>query len=70
VRDFVLDGEDVVHLTVVAFRPQVKAIARLDELRRNTKPIARLANTACKDSGDAESPADFTDVAALPLELE
>ena len=64
---FVLDREDVVEVAVVALSPQMVARCSLDELGRDTHPIACLANAALDDIGDAEFLSDFADIDRLPL---
>jgi len=44
VGDVVLHLEDISHIAVVAVGPQVAAIGRIDELRRDTNALARPAD--------------------------
>ena len=60
--DFFLDGEDVRHLSVVAFGPEVTTILGAHQLRRDPQPIARLANRPLEHGVDVELPADAPDV--------
>jgi hypothetical protein len=49
VGDLILDGEDVVQLAVVGFRPQVAVLHRVDQLRGDAHPVARFAHAALED---------------------
>jgi hypothetical protein len=53
-RDFVLHGEDLGELAVVALRPEVRAGAGIDELRRDPHALARLAHAAFEHVAHAE----------------
>src|SRR6202008_852052 len=44
--DAILKIEDVADITFEAIRPDVRPRTRLDQLRRDTKPIARAPNAA------------------------
>jgi hypothetical protein len=44
--DFVLDREDLIDITIVAFRPDVIACLRVNKLRGNANPVATSAHTA------------------------
>ena len=60
--DFVLDGENIVHGAVVAFRPKVRAIHRVDQLCRDPDAVAALANAALQHVSHTEllrCPADI-----------
>ena len=69
-RDLILDGEDILHLAIERLRPEMEAVRHLDELRRDSHPIAGLAHTAFEKRLDIEEPADFTAVHGLVLELK
>ena len=42
--NFVLYFEDIVELAVIGFRPQVKTVIDLDQLRRDTRVVAGFAH--------------------------
>ena len=48
-RDLLLDREDVLHLAVVARRPEAVAGADVGELHRDPEAVARLADAAFQD---------------------
>jgi hypothetical protein len=54
VGDLVLDGEDVVQLAVVGFRPQVAILHRVDQLGSDAHPVAGLAHAALEDVVDLQ----------------
>ena len=68
--DVVLDGEDVGQLAVVAFRPQVITVLRVDELCGDADASARPADTPFEDGADAERFGDRRDVLFLAAERE
>ena len=45
-HDVVLHLEDIGQIAVVAVSPQMRAVGRVDELRRDTHAIARPPNRA------------------------
>jgi hypothetical protein len=49
--DFVLDFKDILELTVIAFRPDGMAAARLSKLGGNAQAVAGPADAAIKDVG-------------------
>ena len=53
--DFVLDGEDVVKRPIVAFRPEVIAGLRLDELPGDPNAVAAPSHAAFEDVTDPSS---------------
>ncbi len=53
-RDFVLDGEDVFELAVVALRPDVCLGEAVDELDGDAHTVGRLADASLYDVVDAE----------------
>ena len=69
-RDLILHREDVRHLAVVALRPEMKTIGDLDELRRDSDAVARLANTPLENMLDVEPPADLSEFDVLSPEEE
>ena len=50
--DFVLDGKDVGHGAVISLRPDMGVGGNVDELRRDAKPVAGLADAAFQQVGD------------------
>src|SRR5208282_5131870 len=65
--DFVLDGEDIVDAAVVAFRPEVRAVGRVDQLRRDPDAGAGLANAALQNISHAKLLRDLAEVNRTPL---
>ncbi len=57
--DFVLHGEHVGEIAVVALRPEVTAGGHVDELGRDADVVAVLAHAAFDDVADAELFADL-----------
>ena len=57
--DFVLHGEDVAELAVVAFGPVMAAGCRIDELRADAQPLAGAAHAAFEHVADAELARDL-----------
>jgi len=68
--DFLLDAEHVLELPVITFRPDVIAIADVDQLGGDSQLSAGLADTALEHRRDVQPLADFVDVGARTLELE
>ena len=68
--DVLLDGKDVVQLTVVGFRPQVVAIVSLDQLGGDAHPVASLAHAAFQHMRDPELRGDVRDIPGVALEVE
>ncbi len=66
----VLHDEDVVERAVIRLRPEVVAVRRLDQLRRDADLVAGLAHAALQDVRDVELLRHFLDVDLLALELE
>src|SRR5262245_1928398 len=54
--------ENVLQNAVVAFRPDVIASWRVDELTGHPDPIGQLADAALQHVADAELPTDLPDV--------
>ena len=69
-RNVVLHDEDVVERAVIRLRPEVVAVRRLDQLRRDADLVAGLAHAALQDVRDVELLRHFLDVDLLALELE
>src|SRR5262249_2705230 len=61
-RDFVLQGEDVAQVSLVAISPDVAAARRLDQLSRYSNAGASLPHAALDDIAHAELAADLPDV--------
>ena len=53
-RDVILNLEDIGQVAVVAVSPQMRAVSRVDELRRDTHTIARPADRAFEDRSHAK----------------
>jgi len=66
-RDFVLDGENVVDGAVVTFRPEVRAVLCIDQLRRDPDAVAALANAALKDVSRTKLLRCLADIDRTPL---
>lgn len=64
-RNVVLDGENVLHVAVVAFRPQVGSVGHVDQLGRDAQLVAHLANAALQNCRHLELVADFAKVLVL-----
>ena len=69
-RDIVLNGEDVLHLAVVALRPQMITVGNVHELSGDAKAVAHLADAALENRRDLQLPSDLADVLVLSLERE
>ena len=63
----VLDGEDVLEVAVVSFRPEVVSGGAVDELGGDADPVARLAHAAFEHVAHAELPGDGAHVHGLAL---
>ena len=61
-RDFILNGEDILNFPVIALRPQMVAVLDSDELHGDAQTIAGLANAPLDDVMHAKLLADLTDV--------
>lgn len=68
--DLLLQHEHVVHLTVVALRPEVEAIACVNQLHGDAEPVARLSYAAFENCLHVELLADAPNVLRQPLELK
>ena len=60
--DFVLHGEDVAELAVVAFGPVMATGDRVDELRANAQPLAAAAHAALQHVAHAKLARDLAHV--------
>src|SRR5208282_604389 len=58
-RDLVLDREDVVDRAVIPLGPDVRAVARVDQLRGHANAVASLAHAAFENVTSAEFPRHF-----------
>ena len=64
-RDFVLDGEDVGQISVVAIGPEVRSLFCIDQLGVDADAIARLSNAALENVGDVEAPTHLLHIGVL-----
>ena len=69
-RDVLLDSENIGQLAVVIFRPDMGAVAGIDELRCDPYPFACCAHRALDQMRGVQLLADTLNIAVLPLELE
>src|SRR5262249_19498296 len=69
-RDLVLNGENILHLAIVAVRPQVVTILDVDQLRRHADLAAGLPDAAFQNGSYSQRRADLPNVLVLPLERE
>ena len=69
-RNLGLDREDVAQVAIVALRPQVVAVHRAHELRRDPHTLACLADAAFEHRAHTERAADLAHVGGAALELE
>ena len=65
--DFVLQGKNVVHRPIVTLGPEMGAIIRFDQLRRDPHPARGFAHAAFEHVTHAEFAADLLDVDRLAL---
>ena len=68
--NFVLNGEEILEIAVVAFGPDMVAGRGLDELGGDPDALAGLAHAAFDDIAHPQFPPNFGDVHRLPLEHE
>ena len=68
--DFVLHGKNIGELPVEGLRPEVVTVLDIDQLRRDAKLGAGLANRTLEHSVDVELFADVLDGLVLSLEGE
>ena len=66
--DFVLYGEHVAHLAVVALRPQMIPVRRVDQLSADPNAAPRATHAAFENATDAESLADRSHVLVVATE--
>ncbi len=65
--DFILDGEDVIDGAVVTFRPEVRAVLRIDQLGRCPDAVAALANAALQNVSHTELLRRLADIDRTPF---
>ncbi len=61
--NLVLDVEDVLQLAIVAVRPELESVRRVHELHGHAHPIARSADAALQDRGNAQFAGDLLKIA-------
>ena len=62
-----LNGEDVFHFSIIAFRPEVTVTDGLDELSRYPEPIIRPSHTAFQKSCHSQLFSDSFEILLLIL---
>src|SRR5205085_9042378 len=60
--ELILNGENVLDRAVVTLRPDVVAVARIDQLRRDAHTIPGLAHAAFENVAYAELTSDLTHI--------
>ena len=68
--DLFLHREHALQLAVVAFGPEMRAVAGLDELRGDAHLVPVLAHRALDEMGRVQGLGDGLNVAVLAFELE
>ena len=68
--DFILDGEDIVQVTVVAFSPYVIAVRAIDQLRVDPNPPSRPSDAAFEDMSNTEVAGNVPHIHRLALVCE
>src|SRR5258708_21357963 len=68
--DVVLDLKDVARVAIVGFRPTMRAIASIDELRGYARVVTRPAHASFNYIGCTERRADRPQVVGLAFEPE
>jgi len=66
--NIILNGENVFQLTIIFFRPEMKAIRDVYQLHSGAKPRFDLLDAAFKDCGYAQLFSYFTNVLFLAFE--
>src|SRR5262249_58512522 len=61
--DFALDREDISHVAIIGLRPQVRVIARIDQLRVDAHAIARALNASFYHIRDSQLQRDLPHIA-------
>src|SRR5690349_12876785 len=69
-RDLVLNLEDVFELAIVALRPDLIPIARVDQLDADTNALIHAPNTALENRPDVQDLSDLGDAERFSLESE
>ena len=68
--ELVLDGEDVVELSIVRLRPEVIAVRGIDELRHDSQLATLAADAPFQHRADGELLGDLEDAQVLAFEGE
>ena len=68
--DVTFHGEDVFHVAVIGFRPNMKSIGDIDELSGNPKFVARFAHAAFEHGVDVQLLSDLAEDIFLIIPLE
>ena len=58
-----MDGEDIGQIAIVALRPQMRVVARVEQLRSYPHFVGRTLHAAFHDTRDAELLTDLTQIA-------
>ena len=69
-RNLILDGEDILHLPVVAVGPQLEAVSGVHQLGGDADPIAGAPNAAVKNVDNAKFGGNLADLRVLALKRE
>src|SRR3954451_8589493 len=68
--NFVLNGEDVSKITVVAIGPNMSAALAVDQLGTDSNPGSRFSDATLKNVGTSEPLGDIGHIYRLVFELE
>ena len=68
--DLILYLEEVLHLTIVALRPQMEAVSDINELHRDADPVGGTPDATLEDVRHIELRPDFTDLDRLAFKGE
>jgi hypothetical protein len=66
--DLVLNRENILELAIVTLGPQLRAVIGADELRIESKSLARFPNAAFENRRNLKLATDLADVVNCPLE--
>jgi hypothetical protein len=69
-RNFVLNGEDVVQLAIITFRPQVESVGGIDQLDRHTNTAPGFPYATFQNMLHAQLSRDLRDLDILSFERE
>src|ERR1700741_4569866 len=69
-RVLAADSEDAFQIAIVALRPQMVAVCRVDELRSDAYLVARFGHTTFEHRADVQLRADIFDGFVLALASE